>query len=174
MRLMRSVRSHTIPNQFRLATASLASIAVVVCLFVMGCTRPHNETFSEPSPIEALAMRNVLTDPAAESQLRGQKVFKHYCAICHGDEGKGDGFNSTNLAVPPRNFSSPQSWPQLTDEHLLLVVSKGGTAVGKSVLMPAWGKTLTDRQLHDVVAFLRTLRSSGQPKQNVSDPLGSQ
>ena len=134
---------------------------------------PRNETFKESSPIETLAMRNVLADPAAESQLRGQKVYKHYCAICHGDEGKGDGFNSTNLAVPPRNFSSPQFWQQLTDENLLLVVSKGGPAVGKSVLMPAWGRTLTDRQMHDVVAFLHTFVVRDDPKENDNGPSGS-
>jgi mono/diheme cytochrome c family protein len=61
----------------------------------------------------------------------------------------------------------------VTDENLLLVVSKGGPAVGKSVLMPAWGKTLTDRQLHDVIAFLHTLVSIGQPH-DVADRLDSQ
>ena len=151
----------------------LVSVMVVVCFVTTGCGRPRNETFKESSPVETLAMRNVLVDPAAESQIRGQKIYKHYCAICHGDQGKGDGFNSTNLAVPPRNFSSPQFWQQLTDEHLLLVVSKGGPAVGKSVLMPAWGRTLTDRQMHDVVAYLRTLVVRGDPKDNANGPSDS-
>ena len=102
--------------------------------------------------------------------MRGGKVFKHYCATCHGNEGQGNGFNSTNLAVPPRDFSNAQFWRQATDERLLLAVSKGGTAVSKSVLMPAWGQTLTDRQLNDVVTFLHTLAPRGDPKVNGSDP----
>ena len=81
-------------------------------------------------------------------------------------KAKGNGFNSTNLAVPPRDFSNPQFWRQATDERLLLTVSKGGTAVGKSVLMPAWGRTLTDRQLRDVVAFLHTLAHGEESKNN--------
>jgi mono/diheme cytochrome c family protein len=168
MRRMQSVRSHTISAQDRPAFAPLASVAVAVCLlttfFTTGCARPGNDMSNESSTIEDLATRNVLADPVAESQLRGQKVYKHYCAICHGDEGQGDGFNSTNLAVPPRNFSTPQFWQKVTDENLLLVVSKGGPAVGKSVLMPAWGRTLSDRQLHDVVAFLHTLAARAEPK----------
>jgi mono/diheme cytochrome c family protein len=146
---------------------SLAPVAIVACfmttLLSTGCARPSNDSFKEPSPIEQLAIRNVPSDPVAESQLRGAKVYKHYCAICHGNEGRGDGFNSTNLAVPPRNFSSPQFWQQTTDETLLLVVSKGGPAVGKSVLMPAWGRTLTDRQMRDVIAFLHTLAARSEP-----------
>jgi mono/diheme cytochrome c family protein len=117
----------------------------------------------EPSPIEDLAARNLSPDPLVKSRSRGAEVYKHYCSICHGDNGKGDGFNSTNLAVPPRNFSAAQFWRQATDEHLLLAVSKGGPAVGKSVLMPAWGKTLTDRNMRDIVAFLHTLAEQNGP-----------
>jgi cytochrome c oxidase cbb3-type subunit 3 len=124
----------------------------------------------EPSPIEALAVRNVSHDPVVESQSRGAKVYKHYCSICHGDEGKGDGFNSTNLPVPPRNFSTPRFWRQATDEHLLLAVSKGGPAVGKSVLMPAWGQTLTDRDMRDIVAFLHTLAVQQEPTDDGGHP----
>jgi cytochrome c oxidase cbb3-type subunit 3 len=115
-----------------------------------------------PSPIEVLAARNVSRDPVVESQSRGAKVYEHYCAICHGQKGQGDGFNSTNLAVRPRDFSAPRFWRRATDEQLLLAVSKGGPAVGKSVLMPAWGKTLTDRNMRDVVAFLHTLAAQGE------------
>ena len=110
-----------------------------------------------PSAVEALAVRHISPEPLIASQSRGAKVYKHYCSICHGNEGHGDGFNSTNLAVPPRNFSAPQFWQQAQDEHLLLAVSKGGPAVGKSVLMPGWGHTLTDRNIQDTVAFLHTL-----------------
>jgi cytochrome c oxidase cbb3-type subunit 3 len=102
------------------------------------------------------------TDPVAESQARGRKVYKHYCSICHGNEGQGDGFNSSNLAVLPRDFTDPQFWRHATDEHLILAVSKGGPAVGKSVLMPAWGQTLTDRNIRDIIAFLHTLAIQGE------------
>jgi mono/diheme cytochrome c family protein len=146
----------------------LLSMAVVGCCLATGCARPGSDKFKEPSPIEALAVRDVLLDPAAKSQSRGRIVYKHYCSICHGEEGNGDGFNSTNLAVPPRDFSSPKFWWRKTDERLLLTVSKGGPAVGKSVLMPAWGQTLTDRQMRDVVAFLHTLAVQAKPKDDDS------
>jgi mono/diheme cytochrome c family protein len=45
----------------------------------------------------------------------------------------------------------------LSDEHLFNVIKLGGASVGKSPLMAPWGGALTDPQIHDVVAFLRTL-----------------
>jgi mono/diheme cytochrome c family protein len=124
----------------------------------------------ESSAIENQAMRNITLDPLAKSRLRGQKVYEHYCAICHGVEGKGDGFNSTNLALPPRDFSSPDFWKQATDNRLLLTVTNGGPAVDKSVLMPAWGRTLTERQIHDVVAFLHTRELRETPTEDKQAP----
>jgi mono/diheme cytochrome c family protein len=45
----------------------------------------------------------------------------------------------------------------LTDEHLFKVIKEGGASVGKSPLMAPWGGTLTDDQIRDVVAFLRSI-----------------
>ena len=159
------------------AAAPLVLAAVGACLlatFVMtGCTRPAYNRFKETSPLESLAMRSAPRDSMAESRQRGRKVYEHYCSICHGIDGHGDGFNSANLAVPPRNFVSPQFWQQTKEESLVLVVTKGGPAVGKSVLMPAWGRTLTERQIRDAVAYLHTLAvrsesqdSAGVPKES--------
>jgi mono/diheme cytochrome c family protein len=165
MRLVQSVKAHDAdPSHGQTAMAFLLLLAAVACLLTTGCARPDNDDVQEPSSIDALAMRSGPPDPVAESRSRGQKVYQHYCSICHGEEGKGDGFNSTNLAVPPRDFSSPEFWRQTTDERLLLAVSKGGTAVAKSVLMPTWGRTLTDRQMRDVVAFLHTFAAPAEPK----------
>ena len=45
----------------------------------------------------------------------------------------------------------------LTDEYLIQVISEGGGAVGKSTLMAPWGGTLSDVQIRDIVAFLRSI-----------------
>jgi mono/diheme cytochrome c family protein len=41
--------------------------------------------------------------------------------------------------------------------HGARVIKNGGSAVGKSPLMAAWGGSLTDAQIRDVIAFIRTL-----------------
>ena len=125
---------------------------------IMGWIRSQQTDGTEfyPSEIAALAGTPKPHDPLLESQQRGREVYGHYCAICHGAEGDGNGFNSAQLEIPPRNFTDPQFWKQATDERLSLVVMAGGLAAGKSKLMPVWGKTLSDQQIQDVIAWLHT------------------
>ncbi len=114
------------------------------------------------SEIESLAVRREPADPWADALARGGKIYRHYCQICHGEEGKGDGFNSYNIEPTPRDLTDEAFWQQTTDERTYYTVSQGGGSVGKSVMMPAWGHTLTDRQIRDVITFVRAL--ARQPK----------
>ena len=94
-------------------------------------------------------------------QSNGQKLFAHYCAVCHGTSGEGDGFNAFNLNPKPRDLSDRASLQHFSDQQLFLVISQGGAERGKSNLMPPWGHTLNERQIRYVVAYIRTL---GEPR----------
>jgi cytochrome c oxidase cbb3-type subunit 3 len=98
--------------------------------------------------------------PGYEVRL-GHDVYQHYCQICHGDSGAGDGFNAFNLDPRPRDLSDPGFQKKKTDADLRDAVVRGGAGVGLSPLMPPWGRTLSARQMDDVVLYLRTLRHSG-------------
>jgi mono/diheme cytochrome c family protein len=115
-----------------------------------------------PSEIEALAVHRGPPDPLADARAHGRAVYRHYCQICHGENGKGDGFNSSNLERLPRDFTDSQFWQQTSDERVYYAVAQGGTSVGKSVLMPAWGHTLTEKQLRDVIVFIRSFAAPPQ------------
>jgi len=134
----------------------LTSLALFFLL--SGCKpQTHQDSLESPSPIEMLAVRRERPDPLVESQMRGHDVYQHYCQICHGAEAQGDGFNSAMLDPPPRNFADEAFWKQANDESLTAIISRGGKAVGKSLLMPPWGKTLSEQQIRDVAAYLRTV-----------------
>ena len=45
----------------------------------------------------------------------------------------------------------------LSDQFLSEIIAKGGGAVGKSSFMPSWGASLNEKQIRDVVAYIRTL-----------------
>ncbi|MFV1965534.1 MAG: cytochrome c [Pirellulaceae bacterium] len=141
------------------AKSRTARIIFACALVAIGCDHEGDEQADSayPSPIKALAIRGQDVDPQVRAQERGRTVFVHYCQICHGANGQGDGFNATSLAVPPRDFSDSEFWKQTTDDDLRTIVSGGGTPVHKSVLMPAWGKTLGKQQILDVIAYLRTV-----------------
>jgi cytochrome c oxidase cbb3-type subunit 3 len=51
----------------------------------------------------------------------------------------------------------------LSDEHLFKVIKEGGPAVGKSPLMTPWGGTLSDDDIHDVVAYIRSIADPPNP-----------
>ncbi len=85
----------------------------------------------------------------------GKEVFTTYCETCHGPGGKGDGPAGKALPTSPRDFTDSEVMAALTDEHLISVISGGGKSVGKSPLMPKWGKALTAQQIKDVAAYVR-------------------
>jgi mono/diheme cytochrome c family protein len=87
----------------------------------------------------------------------GRVVYRHYCLNCHGDEGKGDGFNAYNLDPRPRALDDSTFQAQHSDSDLVAAIRSGGSAVGLSTGMPPWGRTLSERQIRNVVDYLRTL-----------------
>jgi cytochrome c oxidase cbb3-type subunit III len=109
------------------------------------------------SEIDALAIHRGAADPLADARARGRKVFQHYCQICHGAGGEGDGSNASQVTPAPRNFTQTKFWESksTTNERLHFAVTQGGRSVGKSVLMPAWGNTLSKSQIDDVIVYIR-------------------
>jgi mono/diheme cytochrome c family protein len=92
-------------------------------------------------------------DPA-----KGAETYKLYCAACHGETGHGDGLAAAALNPKPRNFTDKALMDTVTDEAMFKIIKEGGTAVGKSMFMTAWGPVLQDDQkIHDVAAYIRTL-----------------
>jgi mono/diheme cytochrome c family protein len=87
----------------------------------------------------------------------GRDVYRRYCMTCHGETGAGDGFNAFNLDPHPRDFNDPALLKK-TDAEVRDAIRRGGGGVGLSPLMPPWGRTLNERQIDDLVLYLKTLR----------------
>ena len=101
----------------------------------------------------ALASHLVMASAQASET---EKVFKFYCAQCHGLTGKGDGPNVTkDFPVSPRDFTNAKEMDKLSDADLKNVILDGGPSVSKSPMMPPWGKTLTEEQVDGLVKHLR-------------------
>jgi mono/diheme cytochrome c family protein len=93
----------------------------------------------------------------AQTVAEGKKLYASYCAACHGDQGKGDGVAARSLPVKPADHTNGAVMNQLSDKFLTDIISKGGSAVSKSAFMPAWGNSLNDKQIADIVAYVRSL-----------------
>ena len=98
------------------------------------------------------------TDPLwAQNQSAGKKLYLTYCSSCHGDSGKGDGPAARSLPVKPANHTDGTVMNKLSDKFLLDIISKGGSAVGKSAMMPGWSGQFNENQLRDIVAYVRSI-----------------
>lgn len=87
---------------------------------------------------------------------RGQRIYKEYCAQCHGATGKGDGPAASGLEPKPAVHANIP-FEKLPMDYLFNVIYYGGKGVGKSSMMPYWGLTIGGKQgVADVIAYLKT------------------
>jgi len=92
----------------------------------------------------------------------GKEVYRGYCAICHGENGQGNGWRAHMLYPKPRNFTrgifrfkTTESGDLPTDRDLFRTVSVGL----QSTAMPAWRFLLPEKERWAVVAYLKTFSS---------------
>ena len=88
---------------------------------------------------------------------RGAEHYAAYCASCHGPRGDGDGPVAKTLETRPARHSDRASMAALSDDELFSVIKDGGPAIGKSPQMAAWGESLSDDTIRDLVVYVRTL-----------------
>jgi mono/diheme cytochrome c family protein len=138
---------------------------VVACVLqiLMGCSNNDESTTSAKDTIRVVqdSRANALLPSLTYEERQGRHLYMKYCAVCHGTEGKGDGFNAFNLDPKPRDFTDSRYMNALTDARLSETMSQGGRGVNKSVLMPSWGGRLTTIERTYVMAFIRLF---GKPK----------
>ena len=88
---------------------------------------------------------------------KGAATYKQYCAMCHGDAGKGDGIAAAALNPKPKNLADKELMSRISDWEIYLVIKEGGAAAGLSPMMTSWKAVLNDEQIRDVAAYVRTL-----------------
>jgi mono/diheme cytochrome c family protein len=97
----------------------------------------------------ALAARS--GDPA-----KGREIYAERCILCHGSQGEGwDWFKKAPPPIPVPDLAEVA--PQRSDKYLFAVIKEGGEGVGRTKFMPPFGFELSDREVWDVVAYLRAL-----------------
>lgn len=82
-------------------------------------------------------------------------TYKQNCARCHGDSGRGDGPAVKLLKVKPPDMADKTYMAKLADGDIFKAIEKGGTAVGKSKLMPAYEGKLKKNEIEDLVRYIR-------------------
>ena len=83
------------------------------------------------------------------------KLYTTYCVQCHGMNRDGNGVNSRDMAIKPRDHTDSKAMGDTPDELLFKAIKEGGLSVNKSVLMPRWGSVLSDDDIEELVTYLR-------------------
>jgi len=98
---------------------------------------------------------------AADDLSHPEKLYNTYCAQCHGLNRNGKGINSPQMSVQPRDHTDAKGMGDIPDDELEHAIRDGGLAVNKSVLMPNWGKVLSDEEIKELVKYLRAVCKCG-------------
>lgn len=129
----------------------ICGVLLFPMLLLIGCAEEH---LSEQSGF--VLQQKHMTSLTREEQ-HGKVLYEYYCVLCHGETGEGDGFNSFSLSTPPARHTDATLMGTLSDTQIQLVIREGGSALGRSPQMPPWGRVLTDQEIFDMTAFIRTL-----------------
>lgn len=111
---------------------------------------------------DAVAFMRTLSVPGEKVSVRaGRDIYNGSCWICHGVDGDGTGPAAKNLVdAKPRDFTSKEFVIQGREEEIARTISLGAEeAFHGSSYMPPWGTGLSEQQIRDVIAYLRTLKN---------------
>ena len=131
----------------------------LIAVGITGCTEKSTEEPRPPMKTESLSstpIEKTTPKPVVVTE-KTRETYQWYCAQCHGIKGKGDGINAKFLTVPPRNHTKASYLETRTDEQFFEAIKFGGLSVGRAPCMPAWGNTLSDSTIHELVRYIREL-----------------
>lgn len=145
---------------------SMLKVLSVVGLFtlIVGCLEqydpaPNNKIFYHEMEMAAqqpakLSETGELPNPAQAVTI--DVKYQQFCASCHGAAGGGDGPAGVALNPKPRAFTDKQWQASVNDDRIYTAIKSGGAAVGISPMMAPWGGVLSDAEIKDMVALVRS------------------
>jgi mono/diheme cytochrome c family protein len=134
-------------------SVTLATVTALALVASIGCR-------SRPQPKPGDPLLDAIRAEEREGNLtyvesQGKHLFLHYCATCHGDDGRGDGQNASNLTPPPPDLTA--SVNARSAALLRKVITEGSASVGRSPMSPPWGRSLSGQEIDYLVAYCQSL-----------------
>jgi cytochrome c oxidase cbb3-type subunit 3 len=97
-----------------------------------------------------ISVLSAATKSTAATSSEGKKIYATTCSTCHGPDGKG---NSTGRALGVKDLHSPEAL-KMTNAQMKQLIANGRNN------MPPWKGQLTEAQISEVAAFVRTLQKT--------------
>ena len=91
------------------------------------------------------------------NKTNGKKLFNKTakpiaCKMCHGKTGAGDGKLGKVLKPQPRNFTCKATMFKISPGQMFWIIKNGSKGTG----MVAHKKTLKDKEIWDIIKYIRT------------------
>ena len=137
--------------------ALILSLMVIFSLFTVSpvfaggkCPQPRK---TKPAP-GSVAKK----DKTGSANLSNGKKLYHKtakpmaCKMCHGERGDGGGKLGKALKPKPRNFTCSETMKNVSPGQMFHIIKNGSPGTG----MAAHGKTLKDKEIWDVIKYIRS------------------
>jgi mono/diheme cytochrome c family protein len=159
----------------RIRNLAVAAFLIAALCGASGC-RKHAEAAKADSLLTAYDSEPDWNDstkaiPLGYEQAQGQRVFYQYCVWCHADATPAGPSNRSNLTPVPPLLDDGAMLNAESEEYLENIITLGGSAMGKSAMMPPYGRTLRAEEIRSVIAFARAI---AQPPYQLPGRPGSQ
>ncbi len=144
--------------RFRIWTTALF-LTIIAC--VSGC-RKHAEAGKADPLLAAYDTETDLTDaqkiiPLSYQQSQGKRIFYQQCVWCHADATPAGPSNRSNLTPVPPLLNDGATLNTESDAFMQNIITLGGSALGKSAMMPPYGKMLSTEEIRSVITFTRAV-----------------
>jgi mono/diheme cytochrome c family protein len=139
----------------------IAAAVTAILLLLPACSRKPAAAKPDPT-LQAYTILQDTTDPQHPMplnylQAQGARLFQTECVWCHADATPAGPSNRSNLTPTPPLINDGATLNPLNDQFLQNIITLGGSAVGKSAMMPPWGRTLTADEVRAVIAYIRMI-----------------
>jgi mono/diheme cytochrome c family protein len=98
--------------------------------------------------------------PLNYDQAQGKRIFYQQCVWCHADTTPAGPSNRSNVTPDPPLMNDGAVLNAVSDDSLRKIIALGGSAVGKSAMMPPYGRSLSQDEIDAVVAYIRVISVS--------------
>jgi len=145
----------------RIRNLAVAALGVAALGGASGC-RKHARTAKVDPLLAAYDSEADWNDstkmiPLGYQQAQGKRVYYQYCVWCHADSTPAGPSNRSNLTPVPALLDDGATLNAESDEYLGNIITLGGSALGKSAMMPPYGRTLSPEEIRSVIAFTRAI-----------------
>lgn len=113
--------------------------------------------------VNVIVVAAFLPDPAPPPNAPpAQQRYFLRCVSCHGTRGTGS-WRATFFLIRPGNLADSRRMAALPDQYLFDIIKHGGATIGKPG-MPGFGFHLSDAEIRELVAYVRSLSAPDRPR----------